>query len=448
MQQILVSDVIIKDRQRKTIGEKALNDLKTSILSKGLLHPPVLAKEGDGSLRLVAGERRLRAMALLHEDGHPFNHNGQPVSDNHIPYVLLSDLSPADRMEAELEENLLREELTWMERAEAVNALHLLRTSQNPKQTKAQTGIELAEIRGTKPESERKAIQRAQLIVAHKDNPEVKRAKTQEEAVRRIMDNNEVMFKGLLAKTKMSKKESPHKLYHGDCREVLKTLPDSCCSTILADPPYGIDAHQSGQESKHYYDDSPEYSLEICKAIMVEGFRLLESRGRLLMFTDIEHFITLREFAKRQAYSVYRTPLIWYKASGGRTPWGRAGFRRSYEILLFAVKGQAELFEPGGDDVITFKQSHHTERDHAANKPHDLLRYLIRLSTLKGATILDPTCGSGTIIPAADAEGVKTICIEQDEQSYQKALARLTKEDDTNDKTQRLDEASSRPASE
>jgi DNA modification methylase len=429
MQTIPISQIQIIDRQRTEIGDKPLQELKVGILSKGLLHAPVLSKEPDGSFRLRAGERRIRAMESLHTEGHEFNYNGQPVPTDHIPYVLTSDLSEADLFELELEENILRADLPWMDKCNAIEKLHRLRELQNPGQTITATAKELAAHTGKSIAHEHKRVAHAQLIMANKDNPEVKRSKNQDEAIKRILDQKEDKFKALLNLTKTVSKESPHKIIHGDCRDILPTLQAGIINTVISDPPYGINANQSGQESKHFYDDSPEYSLEMCEYIISQSFRLLAERGILLMFHDIEHFVHLRDYAKRQAFSVYRTPLIWYKGVGGRTPWGRAGFKRSYETILYAVKGQDELLMPGGDDVLTFKQSRTGDRDHAASKPFELLSRLVELTTLKGELILDPTCGSGTIIPAADRHGARTICIEMDQLSYQKAVNRAAGEE-------------------
>ena len=51
---------------------------------------------------------------------------------------------------------------------------------------------------------------------------------------------------------------------------------------------------------------------------------------------------------------------------------------------------------------------------HPTVKPVDLMRYLIRLVTPPGATVLDPFCGSGTTGVAAVHEGVRFIGIELD----------------------------------
>ena len=56
------------DRQRQEFDPMELLTLADSIESKGLMHPVVL-REGDV---LVAGERRLRAIQTLHQEGKSF----------------------------------------------------------------------------------------------------------------------------------------------------------------------------------------------------------------------------------------------------------------------------------------------------------------------------------------------------------------------------------------
>src|SRR5690349_6281427 len=98
-----LSEIIIPPRQRQSKPPQHITDLKASIISKGLPHPPVLS-EVDGKLSLIVGECRLTAMRELHEDGHPFSHDRSIIPPGQIPYNLIGDLTPADLAEAELEE--------------------------------------------------------------------------------------------------------------------------------------------------------------------------------------------------------------------------------------------------------------------------------------------------------------------------------------------------------
>jgi site-specific DNA-methyltransferase (adenine-specific) len=62
---------------------------------------------------------------------------------------------------------------------------------------------------------------------------------------------------------------------------------------------------------------------------------------------------------------------------------------------------------------------------HPTVKPIKLMRYLCRLITPKGATVLDPFLGSGTTGIAAIAEGFDFIGIEKEEQYMQIAEKRV-----------------------
>jgi len=93
---------------RKIFKDSALKDLSDSIKEKGVLQPVIVQRVGDGSFRLIAGERRWRAAAL--------------AGLKKIP-VLIKDVSSQDAIEIALIENIQREELNAVETAEAFNRL-------------------------------------------------------------------------------------------------------------------------------------------------------------------------------------------------------------------------------------------------------------------------------------------------------------------------------------
>ena len=106
MRFIAVTAIIINPlRQRQEFEPEAMQELKTSIEERGLLHPPVLRETPEGWV-LVAGERRLRAVSEIYELGGVFNCDGEQVPDNMIPYTSLGELGELEAEEAELDENL------------------------------------------------------------------------------------------------------------------------------------------------------------------------------------------------------------------------------------------------------------------------------------------------------------------------------------------------------
>lgn len=66
-----------------------------------------------------------------------------------------------------------------------------------------------------------------------------------------------------------------------------------------------------------------------------------------------------------------------------------------------------------------------TRNHHPTVKPTDLMRYLCRLVTPPGGTVLDPFCGSGSTGKAAALEGFNFVGIEQDADYIDIATARI-----------------------
>lgn len=92
---------------RREFDDEALADLQASIRENGLLQPLVVREAGDG-FELVAGERRLRALAGLKRPSAP---------------AIVRDLSDEQMLLLALVENLQREELNAIEEAIAYQQL-------------------------------------------------------------------------------------------------------------------------------------------------------------------------------------------------------------------------------------------------------------------------------------------------------------------------------------
>jgi DNA modification methylase len=431
-----MDSIAVAPRQRKTIHEKPLGDLKESIAKKGLFHPIIIRRSGEQNF-LVSGERRLRAIHSLHRDNILFNYDGECVTPGEIPYVELTDLDDAAYMEAELEENLLREDLTWQERNAALHAIHERRSQQNPDHTGSDTAKELA-AKATPgspgPKSEgslRNAIHRAEVIQQFADDPDVQGARTESEAYRIARNKAIAPFLQEMSRREQLKacNACPHTLVHEDFTQVV--LEESRFSLIIADPPYGIGADKFGDgyspskpggHTKHTYEDTQEVALHLCRSIIERGYVLGTSNAKLVMFCDVDLFLVLRAMAKDAGWKVWRTPLIWRKGPTALAPLGASGFRREYEMILFAWKGRHPLNALRSD---IFDSPTSEKREHAAQKPLALYTEIIRCTCRPGDYVLDPCCGSGTIFPAAFATDTRAIGVEMDENTQLVARARL-----------------------
>jgi DNA modification methylase len=436
MKTVPLTDLVISDRQRRDYSPAHIKQLKQSILSKGLMHAPLISRK-DNKFTLIAGGCRVMSMKELHFDGHQFTYDGLPVPHDHVPYSEISDLTPADLAEAELEENLIRSNLSWEETNDAKLLIHRLRLSQDPSQTLTATAKEIAIQSGKSEQAEKINLVRGMKVAEYRNDPRVKDSKSLSEAYKKILDLETAEWQAELVKRGMAIQTS-HSVLQGDCREVMKTLPAGTFDLICCDPPYGIKADDMKKGSGHYYDDSADHALDVCKAIISLGFGLLKPRGNLFMFCDLEHFIALREWGKQHGYSAWRTPVLWRKGQEGLAPWGRLGFQRTYESILYLTKGEKGL-KGGGADIKDFKRTSRSSRVHAAEKPVALLQHLISLSCDPGDSILDPTCGSGPILDAATLSKCRATGIELDPSYHSFALARLARgpqEEEGDDETE------------
>lgn len=93
-----------------------------------------------------------------------------------------------------------------------------------------------------------------------------------------------------------------------------------------------------------------------------------------------------------------RVNLKSYKPTGGR--WAANVYQCSKPTRKEKNTGMQELKHLGNNP-------------HPTVKPIKLMRWLVRLVTAEGGTVLDPFCGSGTTMIAAHLEGMKGIGIEQ-----------------------------------
>jgi len=169
------------------------------------------------------------------------------------------------------------------------------------------------------------------------------------------------------------------KLIHSDCLEALKNLPDNSVDSVVTDPPYGL----SFMGKKWDYDVPSE-------EIWAECLRVLKPGGHLLAFagTRTQHRMAVRI--------------------------EDAGF----EAKARPTMGSGIVGQPD-------QQAANNRNTHPTVKPTDLMRYLCRLVTPPGGTVLDPFMGSGSTGKAAMLEGFNFIGIEREAEYIEIAKARI-----------------------
>ena len=425
-----LDEIIIPEKRYRTIFvEDDLEALANSIAKLGLMQAPVVEKD---ERTLVAGERRLRAMAQLIEAKKRIIYQGKKLPLGEIPVVPIGLSDSLDIKEAEIDENIKRVQLTWQERAAAISELHELRTKQAEARGEKQTKTATAEEAFENFNQRRITEVREDLILANfLDDPDVVKAKSRKDAMKIVTRKLEVEHRKALAREfDIDKLQTEHHLIRGDLFQELPTFPDTSFDCIISDPPYGVDAHKFANMDavKHTYVDDVSYSNSVIEIIAVEGYRIAKVRAHFYMFLDINRFAAVKKIVSDAGWEVFNTPFIWSKGpNAGVVPWPHHGPRRSYEAILYAMKGKREVISIGPDLI---EIPHDREIERGAHKPADLYAELIRRSCNPGDAVIDPCCGTGPIFEAAQATTTIATGIELDEEGIAFCLRRLAPEEE------------------
>lgn len=189
-------------------------------------------------------------------------------------------------------------------------------------------------------------------------------------------------------------------IFHGDCREILPSLPN--VDLVLTDPPYGVNYSYAS------YQDSPENFESVVLPVLNDTTRRWSSAV----------FMSMRQMQKLPAF---KWSLCWHKP----------GSTRRNTVGGFSIWEPVFLYGDGwsvANDAITLPDcvNHDKGNVHTCPKPLRLLRWILTLHA--GETILDPFMGSGTTLRAAKDLGRKAIGIEIEEKYCEIAAKRLSQE--------------------
>lgn len=416
-------------RMRREFDPDKLAELAESIKSKGLMHPLVVVEEANG-YRLIAGERRSRALTLLRNSNTNFMCNNELIPPGYFPVTLLSELSQIEMLEAEYEENVIRADLTWQEHTLATAALSELRKQQSQAAGETFTIRAVAsEIAGHEAQgSEITKVSNAVIVAQHLADPEVAKAKSQKEALKIIQKKAEASHREILAQT-FDLSKTPHTALKGSALELSNTLPEAVFDVILTDPPYGIDANKFGSmaDVTHEYKDDFAYALDCYKMVAREGFRICKTQAHAYVFLDPRYFDKISLEFTLAGWEVWPVPLIWNKGNG-MLPRPEHGPRRTYESILYAIKGGKRVAKVM-PDVLSYPLL--TEKDHGAQKPVPLYVDLLSRSTAPGDKVIDFFSGSGTIFPACNKLRLVATGIEINEQYYHLGVTRLSEQENS-----------------
>ena len=261
-------------------------------------------------------------------------------------------------------------------------------------------------------------------------------------------------------------------LHHGDCLELMKTLPDKSIDLFICDLPYGCLSSGYRATNIHPQSTNPnqnpkktEFKTESCAwDIPIDLAQFWVQIKRLCKndHTPVLMFCTAKfgyELIKSNE-DWFRYDLVWSKTNAVGFLLANKMPMRSHELIyVFSKKGanytrvditgdfpaggggrSKSNYMPSLNEVPNTGKTEAGRRcvksvvemsnkkgkgNHPTQKPDDLYEWLITRYSKEGDTILDPTAGSFASCFAAQRLGRNAIGIEMNEEFYEKAKSMI-----------------------
>jgi len=209
-------------------------------------------------------------------------------------------------------------------------------------------------------------------------------------------------------------KVSPDSIVNGDCIEVMRSLPWASVDFILTDPPYLVNYRD--RTGRSVANDAGDGAW--LKPAFRQMHRVLRPDSLCVSFYGWNKVDLFMDAWKSAGFSVVGH-IVFRKRYGSNARF--LSYRHESAYLL--AKGRPPLPASPVPDVLDWEYS--GNQLHPTQKPVQPLKTLIGAFTKPGDVVLDPFCGSGSTLAAAQELGRRFIGIELDEQHHRTASSRL-----------------------
>lgn len=452
-----LDDILVEDRLRVDLGD--VEELAESVRDNGLLQPLVVERRVDGETvkySLRCGGRRYAALTLLRTNKVP---NPNPSEYDKVSVRIYNEMPEHQRIVIEIEENLRRKDLGWLEKTIGIVRYHkaskraallngekwsqqmtgdLLNMDQasvsvaftvydaiQAGNEKVRDAESLTEALKVITSGELDAAQAEQMRRITLKRQEVKEVRHDVSAVDAtlprvssilVQSANKNQPETVADKVQFTKEQIADFYHQGDCLELIpKIAAQQTINHIICDPPYGIDMDNLVMEGVERIAETHtvEGNLELIPAFLEVAYEAIAIDGFLCMWYDLDHHEKIAKWATDIGWKVQRWPLVWCKTSTCRNSAAQYNITKSTEVCYFMRRSS--------NSVIKCKQSRNyieagsvATAHHPFVKPFELWDYLLDTVSSPNQSILDPFAGEGSSLAAAFKKGRLPIGCEVD----------------------------------
>ncbi len=427
---IKITDIIVdRDRGRKDFGN--IEGLADSITRLGLLHPIVIQQivedlEFGNKYKLIAGERRLRATII--------------ANFTEIEATLKENIDDITHKEMELEENIIRQNLTWPETCELEAQLDELKRKKYGGATKSKesTGWGLKDTAAALGRSIGTVSEDIKLAYAIRKNPKLlkKVGHLPKHAAKRIIKQDEgaEVLRKMVASKELTINAD---LIFGSCEELIDTIDDETVHLTLTDPPFGIqdilDVGKSGNRSMTYAItksnvETADVMRRCYQILFPKLLKKMVPGAHLYVFHAPGWYCELLKMLRAVGFDMGEVPIIWDKMRTSIV--GKCiYYTASHECILFGRKPpKSRLLKKPLRDVFAIQAINPQDKVHSLQKPDELIRLLIENSSNVGELVLDCFAGSAQTLVTAKKLQRRAIGFEKDEGNFLRAQEYMRKE--------------------
>jgi site-specific DNA-methyltransferase (adenine-specific) len=244
-----------------------------------------------------------------------------------------------------------------------------------------------------------------------------------------------------------------NRIYHMDCLDGMKVLPDGSIDLVITDPPFAIEfkakrSNYNRTQSRvlegyneiprdQYYDFTAKWMREVHRLLKDSGSMYVFSGWNNLKdilvaldeigFTTVNHIIWKYQFGvvtKRKFVTSHYHCLYVCKEDARRKFFPFARFSKESEN----GRGGSLHYEDKEDVWVIKREYWHGDQKTPTKLPAELVKKILLYSSEEGDAVLDPFLGSGQVAVVSKALGRRYIGFEIVKEYYNFARERLDKD--------------------